>query len=572
MNVESDTISRSARTGIVLAPVFLMLAPMLAFLRHHGASLSAPESVSFLMLGTGVGSILGCLSLLFGRSFLAIAAAGLVIASIDAQSDYFRAWNAELAWHFAAASVLALLLRNFLARSLPAIGAAVLIAAALGPSVPDVLRRDRGVGEVGASPPLVLHIVLDEHIGIEGIPREFDADGELEAELIKFYTSWGFRLHGRAFSRYFDTSAAISNLLNFHATLQPDAYFDEPFRRGASLNSNEYFETMHRRGHSIHVYQTDYIDLCDGAGAVTVAHCFEYLLETPTRLRDLPLGDDDKFAMLTAMYMRTSVIWKESRIRYRDFRRSREPSALPGWDRVRGRVSAVSGMVAFDALREDLRDPEPGGLYFAHLVLPHYPYSYDADCQLRSNPSSWLDAGVDGGGEAGRNDEGSRGERYAAYLEQLRCTTGRLGTLFEQLKESGHYDDARIIVHGDHGSRITFRNVRFRPGFLEDPHAASDLVDGFSTIFAFKGPGGKGGYERPIHAIDTLLDAYLETGHAPEADGSQQPPEALLVRDNGPHVPIPLPRFAHGQLEAIDGLQRISVEGRPAASVGGADN
>lgn len=236
-----------------------MLAPMLAFLRHHGVPPAAPEFISFLMLGTAIGAALGVLCLIFGRAFLAIVAAALFLAIIDAQSDYFRAWNFELAWHFAALSVLGLLLRDFLSRALPVIGAAVLVATALGPSTPDVHRSKRALGEGDASLPLVLHIVLDEHIAVEGIPREFDPGGELEQELIDFYTGWGFRLHGRAFSRYFDTSASISNLLNFDATLQPDAYFDEPFERGGFLNANAYFDVMHRRGHSIHVYQTDYL-------------------------------------------------------------------------------------------------------------------------------------------------------------------------------------------------------------------------------------------------------------------------------------------------------------------------
>ncbi|MEE3330788.1 MAG: hypothetical protein VX246_07950 [Myxococcota bacterium] len=514
---------------------------MVAFLRHHGISPATPEAALFLLSGIALGVLLGALCLALGRSCLAVVSAALVILSIDAQSDYFAAWNATLFWHFAALALLALLLRRFLARAVPAIALAVLVAASFGASVPDTMRSSREFGAANPSLPLVVHLVLDEYIGIEGIPREFDPDGALEQELMDFYSEWGFALHSRAYSRYFNTHDAIPNLLNFHATREPHAYFEEKFERGASLTANAYFDELRSRGHNLRVYQTDYLDFCGGAGEETVEHCFEYLLETPTRLRDLPLSNNDKFRMLTAMYMRLSVIWRQLRNSYQDLHDT-SGGDLP----VRGRVSTVSGMLAFGSLREDLSEPEPGAVYFAHLVLPHYPYSYNADCKLRTPASDWLEAGNARTRGAERNTEVSRAERYALYLDQLRCTTLRLGELFEQLRSSGHYESARIIVHGDHGSRITRQKLRFdneknttsRPGY--------DYIDGFSTLFAIKGPGIAAGTHRAIQPIDLLLDAYLFTGRPPPNQTALQ--EVLINTATTQHILMPLPNFSHGEL------------------------
>jgi len=514
---------------------------MVAFLRHHGISPAVPEAALFLLSGMALGALLGALCLALGRNCLVVVSAALVVLSIDAQSDYFAAWDAALFWHFAAIALLGLLLRRFLTRAIPAIALAVLIAASFGASVPDTMRSSREFGAAKPSLPLVVHLVLDEHIGVEGIPREFDPNGTLKQKLIDFYTEWGFALHSRAYSRYFNTHDAIPNLLNFHATLEPHAYFESKFERGASLTANAYFDELKSRGHNLRVYQTDYLDFCGGAGEETVDHCFEYLLETPTRLRDLPLSNNDKFRMLTAMYMRLSVIWRQLRNSYQGLSDTNDEN-LP----VRGRVSTVSGMLAFSSLHEDLMEPEPGAVYFAHLALPHYPYSYSADCELRTPASDWLEAGNVRSRGAERNTEASREERYTRYLEQLRCTTLRLGKLFEQLRSSGHYESARIILHGDHGSRITRQKLRFDNAKNTASRPAYDYIDGFSTLFAIKGPGISAGTYRATQPIDLLLDAYLSTGRPPP--NQTAPHEVLINAATAQYIPMPLPNFSHGVL------------------------
>ena len=70
------------------------------------------------------------------------------------------------------------------------------------------------------------------------------------------------------------------------------------------------------------------------------------------------------------------------------------------------------------------------------------------------------------------------------------------------MRQGGIYQNAIIILHGDHGSRIT----KFQPSkkFFGRP-STRDLVDLFSTLFAVKLPEGQWNYDRTTLPIEELL-------------------------------------------------------------------
>jgi len=67
--------------------------------------------------------------------------------------------------------------------------------------------------------PPVIHLVLDEHIGVEGIPENIEGGRQLKKDLISFYAKNGFRLYGKAYSRYSITLNSIPSLFNLGFTL-----------------------------------------------------------------------------------------------------------------------------------------------------------------------------------------------------------------------------------------------------------------------------------------------------------------------------------------------------------------
>ena len=56
------------------------------------------------------------------------------------------------------------------------------------------------------------------------------------------------------------------------------------------------------------------------------------------------------------------------------------------------------------------------------------------------------------------------------------------------MRELDIYNDAFIIVHGDHGSRISLRRANI---LNQDKLTPEDYRDVFSTLFVIKPPGGK---------------------------------------------------------------------------------
>ena len=74
--------------------------------------------------------------------------------------------------------------------------------------------------------------------------------------------------------------------------------------------------------------------------------------------------------------------------------------------------------------------------------------------------------------------------------------TQQLKGLFDALKVAGVFEEATIIVHGDHGSRASVRGS-------EAEHPAP--VDLFSTLFAVKAPQVVPGYDEQMSPLQDLL-------------------------------------------------------------------
>ena len=129
-------------------------------------------------------------------------------------------------------------------------------------------------GAAESSLPPVLHILLDEHTAIEGLPRAFDPEGDGARALRRFYLTRGFRVFGRAVSRHPDTAESLGATFNFKPLAEIDTSV-KPHR----LVANAYFEEMLRRGYRLRIHQTDYLDLCPTPSPRL--QCVTHGLETP---------------------------------------------------------------------------------------------------------------------------------------------------------------------------------------------------------------------------------------------------------------------------------------------------
>ena len=142
-------------------------------------------------------------------------------------------------------------------------------------------------------------------------------------------------------------------------------------------------------------------------------------------------------------------------------------------------------MKGVDLLARDLEFAGPGRAYFVHLLIPHFPYAYDRDCEVLKMKEAWLDW-TDPDLAPVKNDPESRAQRYLAYREQLLCTNSKIHEVLEDLSRRPWWDDALIVIHGDHGSRIDLVAPRVP---VRDEFTDQGLMDSFSTFFAIKRPG-----------------------------------------------------------------------------------
>ncbi len=482
-----------------LVPPLLMVIPLVVFLRHHQHSVLAAESLMCLLALLGCGVVVAAAAELLG-DYARVPLYGLLITLLfDFLTEIFDGSTTRLALAFILVTGLAFGLRRHLVAVVGAFGVTVLLSSLLFPV--GAPREETFVGKAvaanAAAPPLV-HIVLDEMIGVEAIPAEHDARMASSSEIKSFFLSRGFDVYGKAYAVSAATRKSLASALNFVIDRrQIGKRFGDAIKR-KHVGLNAYFSEMTERGYRLHVYQSDYIDFCrDGAGrplSDALDACFTYSVESPAVLGMLSTEPMTKARLLAAMYSKQSYAVTNVRFRYALFQLSPRGRKL-GLPPLQAlpKMSSISARPVFDRLADGLAEVEPGHLYFAHLLLPHYPYAFDANCVMRPDFSKWLGIGS-------RNTEAARARRYAMYLEQVQCTLDLLGRIFDRMDAAGRFAGARVIVHGDHGSRIQ----------RGEKTPAND-IDKFATLFAHRPPhaSAPGNYETVLAPINVLLPEVL---------------------------------------------------------------
>ncbi|HKR24311.1 MAG TPA: hypothetical protein VJS15_03560, partial [Allosphingosinicella sp.] len=364
--------------------------------------------------------------------------------------------------------------------------------------------------------PAIVHLILDEHIGVEGAPG-----ARLRRELTDFYRSRGFTLFGRAYSQHFHTVNAIPHMLNFGAP--PGSQTPE---EGMRLAANAWFSALGRRGYRVDVHQSEFLDFC---GHPAVRACAGYDSTRLDVLASAPLAATDKAGLIA---MRLAMLSEMLAGLVNSYEGARMGGAgLPDLGTsVGGRVSMLNALAAFDRLIGTLRSARPGRAYFAHLLLPHYPYGLAADCGVRP-VGSWMV----------RRSGAPLAAREAAYADQLRCAMRRIDAALAALAASPAGRDAIVLIHGDHGSRITaVEPLAGNAGRI----GARDMIAGFSTLLAVRLPGAAPAYREEPVPVAALLAYLARSGFSSLPAPGAGPRRPTVLLDDAAWVPrraAPLP-------------------------------
>ena len=361
----------------------------------------------------------------------------------------------------------------------------------------------------------IIHLIFDEHIGIEGIPTDIDSGVATKDFISQFYLKNGFQLFGGAFSRHVNTHTSLANMLNFTATSNGLINGRGPY----TLLHNKYFRALSEKQYHIEVLSPGWIDLCADS-TVTINRCIKRDWDSLSNLSEIEMPLSQKLQLLYGRYVNQSAL--ATAIVYAVVLplRSNFPALAASLDQWtwalnpdRSRTEPINTLTDLEPLWNDILSLPHGTVLMAHLMIPHYPYVALPNCSIRppSRHFLWNNRGLLE--QPPPNTGESRKERYKQYFEQLECLYRRLGELFDRMQAAGVYDDSIIIVHGDHGSKI----VTTEP--LKDNQyvlTKRDLLDGFSTLFAMKIPGKSGGYDKSSLPLEQLFAKFaFEAGLFP---------------------------------------------------------
>lgn len=371
--------------------------------------------------------------------------------------------------------------------------------------------------------PVLLHLILDEHVGIEGFPQGLPQAAVIRRELKDFYLRRGFRLSGGAYSEYMRTTNAIPQILNF-GDEQP--WRPEHRRRGRSLRQNAYFDRLGALGYRIHVYESDFLDYCDHE---SVRSCTKYRAADLRLVADSPLDLNAKASLLLYGFVSLSDLAVAAAHNYDRLALVLRltgielPLLAIDFNKLTSTLSALS---AFDRLIADLAHAQPGEAYFAHLLLPHYPYAADAKCAVKSWDEWVMRRSV---GVAWR-------DRQLAYFDQLRCTTVKVDLALQVLARSPAGRKSIIVVHGDHGSRINRLDPladNLERGLNED-----DLIASYSTLFAARAAGLTPGYDDVRRPVAGLLSGLVASGFGERDPDLELVSEPSVTLENRSWMPV----------------------------------
>lgn len=470
------------------APALILLAIIVQFLRFHEYGLLHPESLVLMGGAAGIGALVGAVSrfrpatlgpalmaitlgvFIFYRPELTSRIMAVVTRFGETIGDVGIAFGLiGLGLFIVFCSVTWLLRQHLNAIVVAVFGTIVLTTIALP------MSKGGEPVESGALPaklqdlPPVVHIILDEHIGLAGLPPEMAESANAARTIEATYKD--FALFSRAYSRFSETQFSLASLMN--RDLGEDVgRILEVRNAGYTLKESAWFDRLKEQGYALRVYQSTWLDMCSRIASVDT--CYTHSLYSPNAFQRTGLSTLAKLQVLLGrLYIGPA-------------------NQLP---------SALASMETLERLRSDIAQAPRGVAYIVHLMIPHDGYLYKRDCTL-ADPSEWGEAVRDQGVTAE-----IRSELYGLYLEQLTCTNLAVRRLFDDLKRLGIYDEATIVVHGDHGSRIGERaNILDSPPSLTQ----QDLRDHYSVLLAIKAPGMVPGLrQEPVSLQSVFAASFL---------------------------------------------------------------
>jgi len=513
----------SAGFGQLALAVFLLLIyPLFGMLWHHQYPVFSIEILLLLVVFLLLAGLLSLLLHRYCRSVVVnlVLASALTLAFLF----HFNLFFIGLVVTMTSGLVLSMLLGE----KFPATLIVVMAALITGSYIDNLTDRARNAPELDTAQKHsrkgpVIHILMDGFIGPDGLPQNGESQN-LRAEMMAFFEAHEFQVHTRAYTHYSNTTDSMTRALNFRNDNENIYQRIVALRVPISFRENAWFRALSNFGYPIVVYQNESVNFCDVAPPV-VSHCNVF---TIPNLKTIHSDVNDigtrSVLLLRALFGQSTLLTK----------------ILFSYNMAKSWGVSVYDNQMLARLARDVQ-LGPDIAYFAHVLLPHAPMVYRQNCSLDYESETALRFPI-GSGWVGNSDE-SRRERYERYVLQSKCALRELGTLFKALKENNLYEQATIVVHGDHGSSMYIYKPSVR---ILNKMFSRDLREVFSTLFAVKYPGGSFSVNNQITSLNVLMAQTISeiTGKSHEELGIS------VVSEDEPFV----------YLNDIEPLKRLDVD------------
>lgn len=468
----------SERLSILLAPPMAMIAAVMAVFGDAGmlgetvflSAALAAAPVGGLVLGFAAGLLLPRL----GAVILALVVAascetifGIWVRAYNFAGDhltYDAGLAGAMAWITLTLPGVVVLVMGRRAPAAIAVAGAVfslgvLVLPANAERVPALIPQHTPTGPLGR---VIVHIMLDEHIGPVGIPADIPGGIEARRQIEGFYTGNGFRLYSNAKSISTATELSLADLLHLAGD---DADPSETFSRWHG--QMRWFALLKNDGYRVMAYSIGGLfNICSTANRPVIDVCRVYSSDAVA----LRMWPDHRLRYLFTVFAARSMIIQTV---------CRHLAQCPALMIEYNMTSAA----VLDSVAQTIASADGDVAIFAHVLLPHGPQLLDAEC--RAEPNSALIAS---------NAE----EHFPRYFAQIACTRLKIDAILEALKARGALDRATVIVHGDHG----LRSNSTRPD-EQYPPAISQ-----STLFAVRAPGIAPGIDPRPATVQELLPIF----------------------------------------------------------------
>jgi hypothetical protein len=406
--------------------------------------------------------------------------------------------------------------------------------------------------------PAVIHVVFDEMMSPGAIDESLPGGLSTRQALYALGARFGLRTYDSVYSRAFFTNDSLTNLFNGEwsgRTGLPDR-----MRGVQALARNAYFDAMDKRGYRTVVFQTSLLDFCIHR---SVDVCRTFASYDPSALDDADFSVRSRAEQLASTLLRA---YEPSYIsRYGRRLVSTNDDAPTDRDLgIEGRFDVQGFPQWFDRFVSFIGRVRRGTHVFAHFVVPHGPYVLSEDCGVGApaGPGYYL-------GRRYRDvtsRTAARREYFDRYFAQVNCVRSRMGAFLEAVDSNPSLRDARIIVHGDHGSRISVGNV-------VEEYDTEDYIANYGAYFAVRTPGVTPGIDCEFASLADVFRRHAagDTRIAP-LDRSD-PPVVVATKSGRSNIEVPMPRFgcaaqapdapsAHIASRQHDGLLNARSESR----------